>query len=192
MSNTCCDDVYFFSDDNAKGIEALWKDLQASITPGYTDDLGQIERLFLHTCISADGIRLCGTIIDMNRNGDSILLSLDTAWSPLYDAYTALATAYGIQFVMKSMEPDGSIFYNTDDTGIYFCDRYCVTGDTSVITPCGLTLEEKIEYGDAFSSENALLQRFRDLGYEAEKLETLVENLDEQGVFIHSVINPYP
>lgn len=72
MSNTCCDDVYFFSDDNAKGIEALWKDLQASITPGYKDDLGQIERLFLHTGISADGIRLCGTIIDMNRNGDSI------------------------------------------------------------------------------------------------------------------------
>ena len=60
-----------------------------------------------------------------------------------------------------------------------------------MITPCGLTLEEKIEYGDAFSSENALLQRFRDLGYEAEKLETLVETLDEQGVYIHSFINPY-
>lgn len=48
MANICCDDVYFFSDDNTEGIEALWKDLQASITPGYKDDLGQIERLFLH------------------------------------------------------------------------------------------------------------------------------------------------
>lgn len=52
MANICCDDVYFFSDDNTEGIEALWKDLQASITPGYKDDLGQIERLFLHAGLS--------------------------------------------------------------------------------------------------------------------------------------------
>ena len=25
MANICCDDVCFFSDDNAEGIESLWK-----------------------------------------------------------------------------------------------------------------------------------------------------------------------
>lgn len=81
--------------------------------------------------------------------------------------------------------------FNTDDDGIAFSDRYCVTGDTSVVTPSGLVLWEKLEYGDTFSSENVLLQHFRDLGYKADTLETLTKTLDEQEVYIHSFINPY-
>ena len=115
----------------------------------------------------------------------------DTAWRPLHDAYTALTAAYGIQFVMESIEPGCGIFFNTDDDGIAFSDRYCVTGDTSVVTPSGLVLWEKLEYGDTFSSENVLLQHFRDLGYKADTLETLTKTLDEQEVYIHSFINPY-
>lgn len=109
----------------------------------------------------------------------------------LHDAYTALTAAYGIQFVMESIEPGCGIFFNTDDDGIAFSDRYCVTGDTSVVTPSGLVLWEKLEYGDTFSSENVLLQHFRDLGYKADTLETLTKTLDEQEVYIHSFINPY-
>lgn len=80
MANICCDDVYFFSDDNTEGIEALWKDLQASITPGYKDDLGQIERLFLHGGLSTEGINLRGTVVAMERTDHAVQLSLDTAW----------------------------------------------------------------------------------------------------------------
>lgn len=191
MANICCDDVYFFSDDNTEGIEALWKDLQASITPGYKDDLGQIERLFLHAGLSTEGINLRGTVVAMERTDHAVQLSLDTAWRPLHDAYTALTAAYGIQFVMESIEPGCGIFFNTDDDGIAFSDRYCVTGDTSVVTPSGLVLWEKLEYGDTFSSENVLLQHFRDLGYKTDTLETLTKTLDEQEVYIHSFINPY-
>ena len=100
----------------------------------------------------------------MERTDHAVQLSLDTAWRPLHDAYTALTAAYGIQFVMESIEPGCGIFFNTDDDGIAFSDRYCVTGDTSVVTPSGLVLWEKLEYGDTFSSENVLLQHFRDLG----------------------------
>lgn len=115
MANICCDDVYFFSDDNTEGIEALWKDLQASITPGYKDDLGQIERLFLHAGLSTEGINLRGTVVAMERTDHAVQLSLDTAWRPLHDAYTALTAAYGIQFVMESIEPGYGIFFNTDE-----------------------------------------------------------------------------
>lgn len=191
MANICCDDVCFFSDDNAEGIESLWKDLETAITPGYKDDMGEIKRLFLHTGIATDGIYLRGSIIDMGKNDTRILLSLDTAWHPLYDAYTAIASTYGVSFVMRSMEPGCGIFYNTDDTGLNFPDRYCVTGDTSVITPCGIPLEEKVDYGTTFSSENALMETFHDLGYPEETLEALAGTLDEQGVYIHSYINPY-
>lgn len=191
MANICCDDVCFFSDENPEGIASLWKDLETAITPGYKDDLGSIRRLFLHAGIATDGISLRGTIIDMEKNDTRILLSLDTAWRPLYDAYTAIAEAYGVSFVMRSMEPGCGIFYNTDDTGNTFPDRYCVTGETSIDTPCGIPLEEKVAYGTAFSSENALMETFHDLGYTEKTLEALAGTLDEQGVYIHSYINPY-
>ena len=157
----------------------------------YKDDLGHIERLFLHAGLSTEGINLRGTVVAMERTDHAVQLSLDTAWRPLHDAYTALTAAYGIQFVMESIEPGCGIFFNTDDDGIAFSDRYCVTGDTSVVTPSGLVLWEKLEYGDTFSSENVLLQHFRDLGYKADTLETLTKTLDEQEVYIHSFINPY-
>ena len=191
MANICCDDVCFFSDDNPEGIASLWKDLETAITPGYKDDMGNIRHLFLHAGIATDGISLRGTIIDMKKNDTRILLSLDTAWRPLYDAYTAIANTYGVSFVMRSMEPGCGIFYNTDDTGNTFPDRYCVTGKTSIDTPSGIPLEEKVAYGTAFSSENALMETFHDLGYTEETLEALAGTLDEQGVYIHSYINPY-
>lgn len=191
MANICCDDVCFFSDENPEGIASLWKDLETAITPGYKDDLGNIRHLFLHAGIATDGISLRGTIIDMKKNDTRILLSLDTAWRPLYDAYTAIANTYGVSFVMRSMEPGCGIFYNTDDTGNTFPDRYCVTGKTSIDTPSGIPLEEKVAYGTAFSSENALMETFHDLGYPEETLEALAAVLDEQGVYIHSYINPY-
>lgn len=191
MANTCCDDVYFFSDDNTERIETLWNDLQTAITPGYKDDLGHIKRLFVHAAISTDGLSINGIITDMERRYNGIILSLDAAWSPLYDAYTAIATAYGIQFVMRSIEPGCGIFFNTDDTGIAFPDRYCITGDTSIVTPCGLPLEEKMDYGTSFSSENFLMEKFHDLGYTDETLAALAVTLDEQGVYIHSFLNPY-
>ena len=191
MANICCDDVCFFSDENPEGIASLWKDLETAITPGYKDDLGSVRHLFLHAGIATDGISLRGTIIDMKKNDTRILLSLDTAWRPLYDAYTAIANTYGVSFVMRSMEPGCGIFYNTDDTGSTFPDRYCVTGETSIDTPCGIPLEEKVDYGTAFSSENALMETFHDLGYPEETLEALAGTLDGQGVYIHSYINPY-
>ena len=190
MANICSDDVCF-SDDNPEGIASLWKDLETAITPGYKDDLGNIRRLFLHAGIATDGISLRGTIIDMEKNDTRILLSLDTAWRPLHDAYTAIANTYGVSFVMRSMEPGCGIFYNTDDTGNTFPDRYCVTGETSIDTPCGIPLEEKVDYGTSFSSENALMETFHDLGYPEETLEALAGTLDGQGVYIHSYINPY-
>lgn len=191
MANVCCDDVFFFSDDNRVGLDALWLDLHSSIVPGYKEDLGHIKRLFLHTGLSAVGIALHGTVTKMERNGDDILLSLDTSWRPLYNAYAAIAAHYRVQFVMQSVEPGYGIYYNTDETGIFFRDHYCVTGDISITVPCGKPLENEISYGAGFPSEDALLEKFQKLGYEAKTLETLASTLDEQGVYIHSFINPY-
>lgn len=55
-------------------------------------------------------------------NDTYILLSLETAWTPLYEAYQAIAAAYHVLFVMQSIEPGERIYYNTDEAHLFFPD----------------------------------------------------------------------
>ena len=108
----------------------------------------------------------------MERNENNILLCAETAWFPLYKAYTAIAQAYDIEFVMLSMEPEEEIYFNTDHSGIYFPDKYIVRmDDEDFITPSGIRLGEKIEHGETFASIKGLLMRFEDVGYKARSLK---------------------
>lgn len=45
----------------------------------------------------------------MEWGEDNILLSTDAAWTPLFDAYAAIADIYGVEFVMLSIEPGDGI-----------------------------------------------------------------------------------
>lgn len=191
MANVCSDNVFFFSDDNPDGIAALWKDLEAAITPGYRDNLGDIKRLFRKKGLPTDALSLNGTITHMTQKEGGILLELDTAWHPLYEAYQVLADAYQLFFVMESTEPGCGIFYNTDDSGIFFKGQYCVTGDMDLVTPCGRGLCDRVDYGETFSSETELLARFRKLGFRQKSLTELADTLEKSGVYIHSFFNPY-
>lgn len=55
----------------------------------------------------------------MEWNDTYILLSLETAWTPLYEAYQAIAAAYHVPFVMQSIEPGERIYYNTDEAHLF-------------------------------------------------------------------------
>ena len=104
----------------------------------------------------------------MEWNDTYILLSLETAWTPLYEAYQAIAAAYHVPFVMQSIEPGERIYYNTDEAHLFFPDRYCVRlYEESLLTPCGLIIGEKLEDGEPFETETDVLERFRDCGYPA-------------------------
>lgn len=127
----------------------------------------------------------------MTQTDGGILLELDTAWRPLYDVYQVLANAYQLFFVMESTETGCGIFYSTDDSGIFFKSRYCVTGDTEIVTPCGRKLYERVDYGETFSSEAALLDWFKELGYQKKSVTELADTLEKRGVYIHSFFNPY-
>lgn len=100
MANIFCDDVYFYSESNPEHLTALWEDLETSIVFCRNEDLAWIGNLFRLKNISTDGIPLRGTVIYMERNDDNILLSTSVAWSPLYDAYHAIAEAYQVDFAM--------------------------------------------------------------------------------------------
>lgn len=192
MANICCDDVYFYSQSNPEHLDALWEDLETSIVFCSNEDLAWIGNLFELKKIFAEGISLRGTVIYMERNSGNILLSTSTAWSPLYEAYQAIAKAYQVDFVMQSIEPGCSIYTNTDHSGQYFPDRYAVSiEDETFLTPTGIPVGEKLEYGELFTTDAALLERFAEMGYPADKLEMLDTLLEDTGVEVHYFEDPY-
>lgn len=191
MPNLCFDDICFYSDTNPQGLSELWYDLERSIVICPHHALSWIGNLFAYKKLNTDGIGLRGNISFMERNDDNILISADTAWSPLYDAYAAIARAYGVSFVMESIEPGFNIYYNTDESGIFFPDKYLVKiDDESLVTPSGSVLSQELENGEPFPSEESLLQKFSELGYHAKSIQELQEMLDEK-VTICEFTNPY-
>lgn len=192
MANICCDDVYFYSESNLENLNALWEDLEKSIIFCHDEDLAWIGNLFQTKDICTEGISLRGTVIYMERNDDTILLSTSAAWSPLYGAYCAIADAYQVDFVMQAIEPGCNIYINTDHCGKYFPDRYAVSvGDEDFLTPAGFPVGTKLEYGELFATDDSLLERFAEMGYPAGTLEMLEQLLEDTGMEIHRFKDPY-
>lgn len=192
MANICCDDVYFYSESNPENLNALWEDLEASIVFCHDETLAWLGNLFQFKNIPTDGISLRGTVIYMERNEDSILLSTSAAWSPLYDAYCAIADVYQLSFVMQSIEPGCGIYINTDHSGRYFPDHYTLSvDDEDYITPAGVPVYDKLEYGEMFSADADLLGRFTEIGYHADTIADLNLLLEDTGITIHTFTDPY-
>ena len=99
MANICCDDVIFYTEGNPEGLYDLWEDLETYIILNQNPDLCWIGNLFSHKKIDSTGISLRGNVSYMEWNDTYILLSLETAWTPLYEAYQAIAAAYHVPFV---------------------------------------------------------------------------------------------
>lgn len=114
MANICCDDVIFYTEGNPEGLYDLWEDLETYIILNQNPDLCWIGNLFSHKKIDSTGISLRGNVSYMEWNDTYILLSLETAWTPLYEAYQAIAAAYHVPFVMQSIEPGERIYYKSD------------------------------------------------------------------------------
>ena len=192
MSNICCDDVYYYSQSNPEHLAALWEDLETSIVFCRNEELAWIGNLFELKDIPTEGISLRGTVIYMERNQDNILLSTSAAWFPLYEAYQAIAEAYQVDFVMQSIEPGCNTYINTDYSGQYFPDRYAVSmEDEAFLTPTGIPVGEKLEHGELFTTDAALLKRFVQMGYPADKLEMLDALLENTGIEVHCFEDPY-
>lgn len=190
MANICSDDVYFYSDNNPEGLQHLWEDLEASIDRNPIRSF--IGSLFEYKKIPTDGVCLRGMVTYRERNDDGILLDLSTAWSPLYDAYRAIAAYYEVEFVCKSIEPGVGIYFNTDRNGRFFPEEYMITiEDGDEVTPLGKKVTDVLEDWAVYESGQKLMDTFHNLGYKASSLDELELLLGEQNICIHAFENPY-
>lgn len=192
MANVCCDDVIFYADDNPDGLQCLWEDLESAIVICLDADKSGISNIFQLKGIDTSGIGLRVSVIYVERNDEGILVELETAWSPLYEAYSAIADSYGVSFVLKAVEPGCFLYYNTDTYGRYFSEKYIISVENeSCKTPSGIMVCEKLEYGDVFETDQGLLKAFAALGYHTESVDALLAMLQDTGITIHTFTNPY-
>lgn len=192
MANVCCDDVYFYSDANSSGLQTLWEDLETCIIFCSDPDKAWIGNPFEYKGISTDGISLRGTVGYLKKNDHNILLSTDAAWAPLFEAYRRIADTYGVDFVMRGIEPGEGIYFNTDHSGQYFPERYILSiADEELLTPAGIPIKDKLEYGETFENDTTLFQRFTELGYHADTIDKLNLLLEDVEITIHPFEDPY-
>lgn len=191
MANVCCDDVYFYTDTNPEGLQALWEDLETAVILCRDPQKAWIGNLFQYKGIPASGISLRGTVTYMELGPQGILLNLEAAWAPLYDAYRTISAHYHVRFVLKCMEPGEGIYYNTDAAGSFFPEQYIISiCNEKAVTPMGEKLSTHLEDGDVFLSDQELVDTFRGLGYNSGSLNELQVALEDV-VEIHAFENPY-
>ena len=93
---------------------------------------------------------------------------------------------------MQSIEPGCCTYINTDHSGQYFPNHYAVSiEDEAFLTPAGIPVSEKLEYGELFTTDAALLERFAEMGYPADTLEILDTLLEDTGIEVHRFEDPY-
>lgn len=183
MANVCSDTVVFFPKEDTAGDAILrLKEALLSCYPdtGYSADT-RIVRLLEHLNIPTEGIYLRGDIVYMDIEDTYISLDLETAWSPLSDAYREIAGYYGLDFVLRAEEPGERIFINTDIYGTYLDVRYRVLLDQN--TDAGGTayeklLKEELDMEVYFSREDDLLEWFAKYGISAGSFDELWNKLD--------------
>lgn len=119
MANICETTIQF------RGDEEKLRDLFSKLKPM---SLGKLAECFNITAndIPDESSPFRGDIVDIDEH--SYRIYQDDAWSPNIGVWHAILRkhyAYSdISFVYKAEEPGCSVYINTDDTGMFFPERY--------------------------------------------------------------------
>lgn len=190
MKSICHDTVYFYTDTDTKTIDRLWTDLQESITFTPDNHSTKIANLIQHANINPNKQPPHGNIRFMSKSGmaneNNILLMVDTTEPSLYETYRAIAKAYKLQFMMRSINPTTHVYINTDTYGRYLHGRYLVSiTDYNMMTPAGIHINQMLEWDEIFATEASLLERFAEMGYPANTIDELNNQLENTGIKVY-------
>lgn len=190
MANVCSDTVVLFpkEDSPEDAVSRLKEDLlNCYPSMGIHADT-RLVLLLEWLNIPTDGIYLRGDIVYMDIEDIYICLELETAWSPLYDAYQKIAEHYGLDFVLRAEEPGEHIFINTDVYGMYLDVRYRVLlkqDANAVSTVYEKMLREETDMEVYFFQESDMLEWFAKYGISAESYDELERSLDKDYVCVN-------
>ena len=135
MPNWCSTTYAFFGDPDAvrdfhKKIELYtsklrWDDSPREPLTFRWNWLGNIVTGF---GLDPDKVYCRGEISAVTPYDDHILVATETAWSPMNDVWDEIIAKHykgnRLQYVYIAEEPGCDIFINTDDSGIFFSEKY--------------------------------------------------------------------
>ena len=197
MANICMDTVVFYavSDRQKSGLAALRQAVNACYPIGTSVDDSRLCRIFELNGIPTNNLNLRSNIINTSFvEDDHITLYCDSAWNPMYEAYSRLADYFGVSFELQAEESGCGVYINTDISGNYLSIHYKAylserAEDNSLDALFDAAGGDTDFY---FNSEKDLLQWFRECGgISAATLKELKEHLAENCVSIHEFVNPY-
>ena len=196
MANICMDTVVFHaaSEGQEKGLAALAQAVNGCYPGGTSAGGTGLCRIFGQEGIPTEGMSLRSNVVDVSPGGGRVTMYCDSAWSPMYEAYLAIASHFGVSFELEAEEPGCGVYINTDTDGAYLPDRYkaCLSERPS---DGSLDMLFDSAHGETdlyFYSDKELLQWFRERGgIGAESIGALREMLDTGHVSIHEFVNPY-
>lgn len=196
MANICMDTVVFYAawDEQKKGLAELRRVINACYPDGTSVDDSRLCRIFEQNNIPTDGLDLRSDVVDTSLvDDDHITLYCDSAWSPMYEAYSSLADHFNVSFELQAEECGNGIYINTDTNGTYLPAHYKAYLDERAEDGSLDTLFDNAD-GDTdfyFDTENDLLQWFKECGIDADSVQALQDILDDSYVSIFEFADSY-
>lgn len=195
MANVCIDTVVFYPAAGSDSVllAAMARAVQQCYPVGVPYSERYISRLLDQAGINKEGLSLRGDLTGYECNQDSLVLYFDTAWTPLYDCYKALAGHFGLHFVMQSEEPGCGVFINTDAEGTFLPTRYrlYLGSESAEGTVYEKLYADQVDLEQYFTNEEELLSYLSGYGFTAGTLDELETLLDSDYVRINAYETSY-
>jgi hypothetical protein len=133
MPNWCNDSVIFIQEDGKNDRILALKEALEGVGPVTSADEGWIGNTLLragifktHEEVEAIYARAFVDYIDV-REDNTLLIQVNSAWSPCTVAYNLLAEHFDLEYVLFAEECGCGVYVNTDISGEYFPERYYLT-----------------------------------------------------------------
>lgn len=182
MANTCFTDYTFVGEpekakkllaDLKRVINTKRKDLGPNTYLSESDWLGWIVRDLLGKDEKADNIHCGGTFyLEDELTNNEVRFTTSTRWTPCREMFKMLAEKYGLDHYYYAEEIGCNLLETNDDQGMYYTNRYMVTGED---------IEDQY-----FATQDEVLAMLKEqLGKEFGSWEEMRE--DEEGTYEYNV-----
>ena len=183
MPNWCYNETVFYGDKET--VQKLYKGLEETIDYRTNDHIDNFYKLLgVKEEQLNDEYRSRAHIVnfDINKEGDALILSYESAWGPIIETIDNILKEYqpNLKEVTYAEECGEGIYINTDEEGLYFTDKYYLDmstkgGDDFNDIKHHATLESAINEFKRFYNVDVEINTKEELEEQIEKIEELYD-----------------